>query len=152
MPLVEVTAGDRTEPERIDATVDALARLGKRPVRVEKDIPGFVWNRLQFALLREALWIVENGVASPETVDEIVRSGLARRWRLTGPFETVALGGAHTFAAVAANLFPDLSTATTADGLGAWVSADETMLVATRERRDRELAQELKRNRREHKE
>jgi 3-hydroxybutyryl-CoA dehydrogenase len=149
LPLVEVTAGEHTEPERIERMVDTLTKLGKRPVRVEKDVPGFVWNRLQLALLREALWIVENGVASPAVVDETVRYGLARRWRLTGPFETVALGGVHTFSAVAANLFPHLSTATAADGLDALVITDQAVLAEMRERRDQELASELERDRAE---
>jgi 3-hydroxybutyryl-CoA dehydrogenase len=144
LPLVEVTAGERTQPERREQVIDALTQLGKRPVRVERDVPGFVWNRLQLALLREALWIVEHGVASPETVDEIVRRGLARRWRLTGPFETVALGGAHVFSAVAGNLFPHLSNATTADDLDAWLVTDDAQLAAMREHRDRKLASELK--------
>jgi 3-hydroxybutyryl-CoA dehydrogenase len=149
MPLVEVTAGSRTDAKRVDKVVDVLTGLGKRPVRVARDVPGFVWNRLQFALLREALWIVENGVASPDTVDEIVRYGLARRWRLTGPFETVALGGADTFAAVANNLFPHLSSATAAGDLRAWTVSDDGALAAARERRDQELARELERDRAE---
>lgn len=149
LPLVEVTAGEHTEPDRIEQMVDTLTKLGKRPVRVEKDVPGFVWNRLQLALLREALWIVQNGVASPAVVDEIVRYGLARRWRLTGPFETVALGGVHTFSAVAANLFPHLSTASAADGLDALVITDQAVLAEMREHRNRELASELERDRAE---
>ena len=111
MPLVEVISGERTDPAVIARVVDALRGLGKRPVLVRKDVPGFVWNRLQLALLREAIWIVEHGVADPDVVDEIVRDGLARRWRLTGPFETVALGGLETFRRVAAQPFPVLSSA-----------------------------------------
>ena len=149
MPLVEVTAGSRTDTKHVDKVIDVLTSLGKRPVRVERDVPGFVWNRLQFALFREALWIVENGVASPDTVDEIVRRGLARRWRLTGPFETVALGGADTFAAVANNLFPHLSSATAASDLRAWTVSDEGALAEARKRRDQELARELERDRAE---
>jgi 3-hydroxybutyryl-CoA dehydrogenase len=132
---------------RIDNVINVLTGIGKRPVRVERDVPGFIWNRLQFALLREALWIVENSVASPDTVDEIVRHGLARRWRLTGPFETVALGGVDTFAAVANNLFPHLSSATAAGDLRVWTVSDEGALAAARERRDQELARELERDR-----
>ena len=142
MPLVELVAGDDTAEEALDGLDRVLRDVGKRPVRV-RDVPGFAWNRLQLALLREAVWLVEHGVATPETVDEIVRSGLARRWRLTGPFETVALGGAETFERVAANLFPVLSDAQRIDGLDRWLLADHETVDAIRTRRDAELAREL---------
>jgi 3-hydroxybutyryl-CoA dehydrogenase len=144
MPLVELVAGEDTSGEVVDDLERVLRDLGKRPVRV-KDVPGFAWNRLQLALLREAVWLVEHGVATPETVDEIVRAGLARRWRLTGPFETAALGGAETFERVAANLFPLLSDAARIDGLERWVPSDAETLDAARQRRDAELADELRR-------
>lgn len=146
MPLVELVVGaaDRTIVERVERTLRAL---GKRPVLVEHEVPGFVWNRLQLALVREALWIVEHGVASPEAVDEIVRDGLARRWRLTGPFETAALGGVETFVKVAANLWPRLSDAVTGEGLYRYTPA--TGLEGVRERRDAALARELLDDRKE---
>jgi 3-hydroxybutyryl-CoA dehydrogenase len=145
MPLVEVIKGAATDDATVDREMETLRALGKRPVLVEQDVPGFVWNRLQLALLREAAWIVEQGVASPATVDEIVRDGLARRWRLTGPFETVALGGPDTFARVAALLFPVLSDATSLDDLGPWLERDPAILAAIRERRDAGLVEELRR-------
>jgi 3-hydroxybutyryl-CoA dehydrogenase len=149
MPLVELIRGDRTANETVERMTATLRAMGKRPVLVEKDVPGFVWNRLQLALLREAVWIVEQGVAAPETVDEIVRDGLARRWRLTGPFETVALGGPDTFVRVAANLFPVLSEADAMADLGAWLERDPARLAAIRERRDAGLVEELRRERSE---
>ncbi|MFM9106704.1 MAG: 3-hydroxyacyl-CoA dehydrogenase family protein, partial [Chloroflexota bacterium] len=87
MPLVEIIKTERTRPGLVEPVAEALLAMGKRPVVAERDVPGFVWNRMQLALLREAVWLVENGVASPETVDQIVREGLARRWRYTGPFQ-----------------------------------------------------------------
>jgi 3-hydroxybutyryl-CoA dehydrogenase len=147
MPLVELIKGERTSAETVERTVAILRALGKRPVLVEKDVPGFVWNRLQLALLREAVWIVEQGVAAPETVDEIVRDGLARRWRLTGPFQTVALGGPDTFRRVAANLFPVLSDAQALDDPSRWLERNQTHLTAIRERRDAGLVEELRRER-----
>ena len=147
MPLVEVIRGERTENATVERTAAALRALGKRPVLIEKDVPGFVWNRLQLALVREAAWIVERGVATPATVDEIVRDGLARRWRLTGPFATMALGGPDTFARVAANLFPVLSDAATLDDPGRWLERDPAALAAIRERRDAGLVEELRRDR-----
>jgi 3-hydroxybutyryl-CoA dehydrogenase len=144
MPLVEVIAGERTPPARRDRVVELLRASGKRPVLLDKEAPGLLWNRLQLALLRECLWLVENGVASSETIDEVMRDGLARRWRLTGPFETVGLGGARTFDAIAANLFPVLSDATASSGFAAHVPSDPRLLDALRERRDDALAAELR--------
>jgi 3-hydroxybutyryl-CoA dehydrogenase len=144
MPLVEVVAADRT-PEPLRARVAEILRsLGKRPVILGHEVPGLLWNRLQLAVLRECLWLVENGVAAPETIDEVMRDGLARRWRLTGPFETVGLGGAATFDAIAENLFPELSDAAASRGFGAHVPHDPALLAALRERRDEALAHELR--------
>jgi 3-hydroxybutyryl-CoA dehydrogenase len=145
MPLVEVVAGKRT-PLELRERVEALLRaIGKRPVVLEREVDGLLWNRLQLAVLREALWLVEHGVAAPETIDEVMRDGLARRWRLTGPFETVGLGGAATFDAIAANLFPVLSDAASGGaGFGAHVPTDPALLDELRERRDRALAAELR--------
>jgi 3-hydroxybutyryl-CoA dehydrogenase len=144
MPLVEVVAGERT-PLALRERVEALLRtIGKRPVVLECEVDGLLWNRLQLAVLRESLWLVEQGVATPETIDEVMRDGLARRWRLTGPFETVGLGGAATFDAIAANLFPVLSDAKSASGFAPHVPSDRAQLAALRERRDEALAAELR--------
>jgi 3-hydroxyacyl-CoA dehydrogenase len=96
------------------------------------------------ALLREAVWLVENGVASPATVDEIVRDGLARRWRYTGPFQTAALGGAATFERVANLLWPALSTATSLQDLRQWLDESPEKTGPLRERRDRGLAADMR--------
>lgn len=149
MPLVEVIKGTGTSNETTERMLDLLRPLGKRPVLVERDVPGFVWNRLQLALLREAVWIVEHGVATPETVDTIVRDGLARRWTRTGPFETAALGGAETFERIARFLFPELSTATEIDNLRQWLLDDQERLAGIREVRDAGLVAELRRERAE---
>jgi 3-hydroxybutyryl-CoA dehydrogenase len=144
MPLVETIAGERTPRARLDAAIGLLQAIGKRPVVLQREAPGLLWNRLQLAVLRECLWLVEHGVATPEAIDEVMRDGLARRWRLTGPFETVGLGGAATFDAIAANLFPVLSNATAGGGFDAHVPHDPSVLAALRERRDDALAEELR--------
>ena len=143
MPLVEVLAGERTPRERLARVIALLRAIGKRPVELRADVPGLLWNRLQFAVLREALWLAEHGVATPAVIDEVMRDGLARRWRLTGPFETVSLGGAQTFDAIAANLFAELSTAA-GGSFAPHVIGDERELAALRERRDDALAAELR--------
>ncbi len=144
MPLVETIAGERTPAATLDRVVALLRAIGKRPVVLRAEAPGLLWNRLQLAVLRECLWLVEHGVATPEAIDEVMRDGLARRWRLTGPFETVGLGGAATFDAIAENLFPVLSNARSGSGFAAYVPNDPDALAALRERRDDELAAELR--------
>lgn len=147
MPLVEVISGPVTDPALIERIAAVVRGIGKRPVVVDRDVPGFVWNRLQLALLREAVWIVENGVAAPEVVDEIVRDGLARRWRYTGPFATAALGGPATFTRIAANLWPVLSGATELRDLARWLQASPEKLEAIKASRDAGLLADLKRDR-----
>jgi 3-hydroxybutyryl-CoA dehydrogenase len=147
MPLVEVVAGEQTRQGAIRWVCELLHALGKEPVLVERDVPGFIWNRLQAAVLRESLWLVEQGVASPATVDRIVRSGLARRYRYIGPFETVSLGGLDAWTRVAGNLFPQLSNAARAEDLGRWLTLDDGELDAVRARRDNGLVDELGRER-----
>jgi 3-hydroxybutyryl-CoA dehydrogenase len=143
MPLVEVIAGENTDRDRLNSVTETLRSLGKRPVLVDRDVPGFVWNRLQFALLREAIWIVEQGVATPQVVDEIVRDGLARRWRYTGPFETMALGGATTFERVAENLFPELSCEQLLLYANQFIDFDGDYLEMKRKLRDDGLRRDL---------
>jgi 3-hydroxybutyryl-CoA dehydrogenase len=83
--------------------------VGKKATTVKKDVPGFVLNRLQFAILRESMYIVENGIASIEDVDNTFKYGLGMRYAAIGPFETADLGGLDTFHNIASYLFADLS-------------------------------------------
>ena len=94
--------------------VGLLENVGKAPVVLRKEATGFVGNRLQFALFREALAIVEQGIADPEAVDQVVRFGFGRRLAAAGPFEVFDLAGLDTIAAVAAEIFPELATASPA--------------------------------------
>ena len=108
IPLVEVISGDRTAPETAQ-TVYALAEnLEKKPISI-KDVPGFALNRLQFAVLREALHMVETGVASMEDVDRAMKYGLGLRYACVGPFETADLGGLDIFCGISEYLFADLA-------------------------------------------
>jgi 3-hydroxybutyryl-CoA dehydrogenase len=143
MPPVEIISGERTDRRVVERMRTVVAELGKEPILVKRDVSGFIWNRLQMALLREALWLVENDVADPRTVDQVVRSGLARRYRYTGPFETVALGGVEAWSRSAANIFPELSTKAAPAELERWLTRPATELEAAREARDRGLASEL---------
>jgi 3-hydroxybutyryl-CoA dehydrogenase len=147
MPLVEVISGEHTDPGAFDRSAEMVRSIGKTPIIVRKDVPGFVWNRMQLAMLREAMWIVENNVATPDVVDQVMRDGLARRWRYTGPFETASLGGPATFAKIANNLWPELSAATTIGDLGTHLVSDRDVLGRTRTERDAGLLRDLKADR-----
>jgi 3-hydroxybutyryl-CoA dehydrogenase len=111
MPPVEVIRGDRTSDATIDLVCALARRIGRIPIRVEKDAPGFLWNRLQLALVREALHVVEQGIAGPEAVDQAITVGLGLRWAAVGPLRLMDLGGLATFHAIAGYLYRDLSAA-----------------------------------------
>ncbi len=106
LPLVEVVRGPQTSDETVATMAALLRQIGKRPAIIQKEAPGFVGNRLQMALFREALAIVEAGIASPEDVDVVVKNGFGRRLAATGPFEVFALAGLDLVLAVAEQLMP----------------------------------------------
>lgn len=108
VPLVEVVCGKETSEETVAATMSALAAAQKKPVRVSVDIPGFIGNRLQHALAREAMSLVQKGVASPEGVDEVVKCSLALRLLFTGPLEQRDFNGLDTHLSIASYLYEDL--------------------------------------------
>ncbi|RLB79442.1 MAG: 3-hydroxyacyl-CoA dehydrogenase family protein [Deltaproteobacteria bacterium] len=93
VPLVEIIRGQDTSDEAMDTTYELLKRVGKHPVRVNKDVPGFVGNRLQHALWREAISIVERGIADAATVDECVKYGFGMRLPVLGPLENADMVG-----------------------------------------------------------
>ncbi|MDF1552249.1 MAG: 3-hydroxyacyl-CoA dehydrogenase NAD-binding domain-containing protein [Deferrisomatales bacterium] len=93
VPLVEVIPGEQTSPETVESTFNLLTEVGKHPVRVKRDVPGFVGNRLQHALWREAISIVERGIADADVVDEVVKFGFGIRLPVLGPLETAELVG-----------------------------------------------------------
>jgi len=93
IPLVEVVPGSDTSPRTVDSTYDLLKSVGKHPVKVKKDVPGFVGNRLQHALWREAISIVDQGIADAATVDEVIRNSFGIRLPVLGPLETADMVG-----------------------------------------------------------
>jgi 3-hydroxybutyryl-CoA dehydrogenase len=109
MRLVEIVPGARTSPQVVRTLSTWSTGLARRAIVLRCDVPGFVANRLQYALLREAYALVEAGVCEPEDVDAAVTAGLGPRWAAVGPFATMDLAGLGVHAAVAASLFPRLS-------------------------------------------
>ena len=99
--LVEVVGAESSSDRAIAEAEAELSRVGQKPVRVRRDSPGFIINRLQFALLREAVALVQQGIADADDVDRVVSEGLGPRWAGAGPFATVALGGPQLFEDIA---------------------------------------------------
>ncbi|WP_299153849.1 3-hydroxyacyl-CoA dehydrogenase family protein [uncultured Tateyamaria sp.] len=93
IPLVEVIKTEWTDPALANAMVALLSGAGKTPVMVEKDVPGFIGNRLQHALWREAISLVENGICTAEAVDDVVKASFGRRMAVLGPLENADLVG-----------------------------------------------------------
>ncbi len=108
VPLVEVIRTADTAPASLQAMSDLLTAVGKTPVRVNKDVPGFVGNRLQHALWREAIALVQNGVCDAETVDTVVKASFGRRLAVLGPLENADLVGTDLTLAIHENVLPDL--------------------------------------------
>ena len=117
MPLVEITKGAATTDETARAVHALALSLGKRPVIVKKDILGILGNRLQYAVLREALHILALGAAGPEEIDAAMKYGPGFRYSMMGPFETGDLGGLDILHAVSGYLFPDLGAEETSQVL-----------------------------------
>ncbi|MGW7498040.1 3-hydroxyacyl-CoA dehydrogenase NAD-binding domain-containing protein [Streptomyces luteogriseus] len=93
LPLVEVVPGERTGEEAVRAALDFYTSVGRTPVVERKEIPGFVGNRLQNALAREAVYLVDQGVVTPEDLDKVMTNSLGLRWATVGPFLGSHLGG-----------------------------------------------------------
>ena len=108
IPLVEVVPGSKTSSDVMDETMKWVEFIDKKGVRMEKECPGFIGNRLQLALLREALYIVEQGWAKPEEVDKAMECGHGRRLPVTGPLCSADLGGLDIFNNISSYLFKDL--------------------------------------------
>jgi len=110
IPLVEVCAGPETSPDVAPWVCEQLRSAGKEPVVIDKEVRGFIGNRLQFAILREAWSLWAQGVASAEAIDAVVRNSFGRRLAITGPIESADVAGLDTMYAFARSLQPDLDT------------------------------------------
>jgi 3-hydroxybutyryl-CoA dehydrogenase len=106
VPLVEVIATEWTRPAAIDFTMQLHASVGKMPVHVKKDVPGFVGNRLQHALWREAISLVENDICDAETVDTVIKAAFGRRLAVLGPLENADLVGTDLTLAIHQTVLP----------------------------------------------
>jgi 3-hydroxybutyryl-CoA dehydrogenase len=108
VPLVEVIGTQWTSQQAIDWTIALHKAAGKMPVHVKKDVPGFVGNRLQHALWREAIALVEHGICDAETVDTVIKASFGRRLAVLGPLENADLVGTDLTLAIHQTVLPDI--------------------------------------------
>ena len=109
VPLVEVLQADKTSEDTFNRTIALLKYMHKKPIEVKREVPGLVGNRLQFALFREAQYLLEEGIASKEDIDAAVTYSIGRRLPVTGPLLSADMGGLDVFASISDYLFDDLS-------------------------------------------
>ena len=110
IPLVEVIRTQWTAETALGTMMELLASIGKTPVRVEKDVPGFIGNRLQHALWREAMSLVEKGICSADAVDTVIKSSFGRRLAVLGPLENADLIGTDLSLDIHENVLFDLES------------------------------------------
>jgi 3-hydroxybutyryl-CoA dehydrogenase len=110
VPLVEVIGTQWTAPQAIEWTMALHAAAGKQPAHVKKDVPGFIGNRLQHALWREAVSLVEHGICDAETVDTVIKAAFGRRLAVLGPLENADLVGTELTLAIHKTVLPDIDS------------------------------------------
>ena len=113
VPLVEIVMGEKTESAFAEKVCQIYKDIDKKPVLVKKDIPGFLANRIQHALMREALSLVQEGIASPEDIDDAVRYSFGFRYAAVGPMTQKEISGWDGMANAAKEIYPSLSNTTT---------------------------------------
>ncbi|MEN0614453.1 3-hydroxyacyl-CoA dehydrogenase family protein [Klebsiella indica] len=124
MPMIEIVRGEKTSEHICQQIREICQHLGKETITVNQDIPGFIINRLQYAMLREALYLVSAGIGSIEDVDRAVQRTLAPRWAAMGPMKLMDFAGLDTVEKVAALLLPALDNSSTLpDWLNETISA-----------------------------
>ena len=110
VPLVEVIETQWTSRPALDFTMKLHAAAGKKPAHVKKDVPGFIGNRLQHALWREAVALVEHGICDAETVDTVIKSAFGRRLAVLGPLENADMVGTDLTLAIHRTVLPDIDS------------------------------------------
>jgi 3-hydroxybutyryl-CoA dehydrogenase len=110
VPLVEIIETRWTSPQIVDFTMALHAAAGKKPAHVKKDVPGFIGNRLQHALWREAIALVEQGICDAETVDTVIKAAFGRRLAVLGPLENADMVGTDLTLAIHETVLPDIDS------------------------------------------
>jgi 3-hydroxybutyryl-CoA dehydrogenase len=110
VPLVEVIETEWTTPEAVAFTMQLHTQAGKQPAHVKKDVPGFIGNRLQHALWREAVSLVERGICDAETVDNVIKASFGRRIAVLGPLENADMVGTDLTLAIHKTVLPAIDS------------------------------------------
>jgi 3-hydroxybutyryl-CoA dehydrogenase len=108
VPLVEIVKHEKTDDSVVELTMELMVKIGKTPILLKKEVPGFIANRLQAAIVREAFHLLKEGVADACDIDTAVTAGPGFRWAFIGPIETADFGGLDTWKRVMDNLAPEL--------------------------------------------
>ncbi|WP_085507084.1 3-hydroxyacyl-CoA dehydrogenase family protein [Thalassobacillus devorans] len=109
VPIVEIVKGEKTEESVVETTYDLMKEIGKSPVVLKKEISGFIVNRVQVAMLREAFHLMEEGVATAEDIDIAMKGSMGFKWAFCGPMESQDLAGLQTTQAMVGKILEDLS-------------------------------------------
>lgn len=117
VPLVEIVRHEKTAEEVVQRVTKLMRAIGKSPVLLKKDVPGFIANRLQTALMREAFFLLREGVAEARDIDTVMKDGIGFRWAFVGPIETADFGGLDTWKRVMDNLAPELDASRNAPAI-----------------------------------
>jgi 3-hydroxyacyl-CoA dehydrogenase len=112
IPAIEVIKGERTDDEVLAVTKALVTKIKKIPVVVRKDVPGFLGNRMQYALMREAIALLNEGVASAEDIDMMIKAGIGFKFPVMGPLETIDMAGLDIFHRVSQYLYGKLDQST----------------------------------------
>lgn len=108
IPVIEIVKGEFTGEDVLQTIDNLIRKIGKVPVLVKKDVPGFLGNRLQYALMREAIALLNEGVASAEDIDTMVKAGIGFKFPIMGPLETIDMAGLDIYYRVSQYLNKDL--------------------------------------------
>ncbi len=110
IPVIEIIKGEKTKEEIVEAVRELVIGLKKKPILVKKDIPGFLGNRMQYALMREAVHLLEEKVASAQDIDTMVKAGFGFKFPIIGPLETIDMAGMDIFHNVSQYLYKELDS------------------------------------------
>lgn len=110
IPVIEIIRGEATEGRTVHTVEDLVRKIHKIPVLVKKDVPGFLGNRLQYALMREAIALLDQGVASAEDIDTVIKAGIGFKFPVMGPLETIDMVGLDIYHRVSQYLYRNLDS------------------------------------------
>ena len=131
IPVIEIIKGEKTDQATVDAVDALIKKINKVPVLVKKDVPGFLGNRLQYALMREAIYLLNEGVASAEDIDIMIKAGIGFKFPVMGPLETIDMAGMDIYSRVSQYLYANLNNDTTPPPIVGKMVEDNTLGLKT---------------------